>query len=219
MNRIIARKARWREASTACVLALALINGCAHVRPTESGYLTDYSKMVPERVRFHSMGGLQRLVSRPPTPEGLDGIESFYVEPVAWLVDPKTSAAADEDLRRRVTSAFEIDLKKQLGAIRPVVDAPGANTATVRAAITEVVRARPVTNVILTAVAVPLANGGGTFEVEVVGPDHRQIAAVCSSSSGGALELLGYFSRSKQAADAARRAAAELKNALGAPTR
>ncbi len=193
----------------------SVAGGCAHVRPSQSGFLSDYSGLIRTDARFHEQGGLERSLVAPSGFGGLDGIDSFYIEPVAWMVDDRKWVGRSAWFRDRVVSAFEEELRDQLGTLRPIVSEPGPRTATVRSAVTNAVRTRPLFNAGMAAYLIqPMFNGGGAFEVEAIAPDGSQVAAVSTSSTGGPFELASYFVLSVQAADSARRAAADLRAAL-----
>jgi hypothetical protein len=208
---------RRRRIAAGLALGLFAACGCATVRPSESGFLTDYSGLEASRVKLHKRAGLKREKGTPTPAEDLARVDSFYIAPVAWLVSEHAAAGKDESTRDRVVRAFDESLREELGKVHPVVYTPGPNSAIIRPAVTDVVRARPLSNAALTVVAVPLFNGGGAFEVEAVDAAGRQLAAISTSSSGGALEFLSYFSRSRQACDAARRAAADFRSRIESP--
>jgi len=209
--------------SARLVLMLALLasSGCAHYRTTETGFLGDYSRLKKDPFHVNHALGLQRAKTHDATPGAACAIDSFYIEPVRWLVDPESRAAKDS--RRRDDLCLKLDeaLRDQLGELRPIVDRPGPRTATIRSAITTVRLSRPVVNALLTATYFtplgmigPVFFGGGAIEAEAIGPDGRQIAAVTSASSGGWLDVVGFYTKSGHARKAMRRNAKELREAL-----
>ena len=121
----------------------------------------------------------------------LAGIDSFYVEPVQWLVSEESRGGGNPERQQRLTSALVAGLKEQLATLKPVVDQPGPNTARVRSAITEVKLSRPLLNTALLATVItpvvigPIFNGGGFVEAEIIGPDGRQLSAISCASGGG----------------------------------
>ena len=203
-----------RAAAAVLTLCCGAWTGCAHVRPAEPGFLSDYTGLRPTELALHDRGGTEHVMVRPAARGALAGVDSFYVEPLDWRVASSREAATDPDVKARVLAAYDGELRQQLGKIRPVVDRPGPGTARVRSAVTDVEPAWPIANIVATAVATPIFNGGGAFEAEVIAPDSRQIAAVSSASTGGAFEFLSYFTRSWQPADASRRAADEIASAI-----
>ena len=62
-------------------LGLALIvltSGCVQMHPTQSGFLSDFSKL-------QRMSACEVSLIRPVDFEGLATIDSIYIEPVVWL--------------------------------------------------------------------------------------------------------------------------------------
>ena len=202
------------------VLGLAASEGCTSYRPTETGFLGNYDTMTPDRFHVHRRIGIQRAETHQVAAADLVAINSFYVEPVEWRVDPTSRGGKSPTRRDWLCLELEVQLKKQLCATRPIVDRPGPNTARVRAAITMVELSRPVSNALLTATLIspfgvgPVFSGGGAVEAEVLAPDGRQIAAISGTSRGGFFDLIGYYTRSNHARKAMRRCAGELAEAV-----
>jgi len=188
--------------------------GCATVHPTESGFLPDYSRLTPTTDWLNWGGGFHSVRVYVAESGGLEGIDSFYVQPVEWVAKEKDWLGEDDDRRKRVLAALDGSLRKKLGAIRPIVEAPGPKTARVRAAVTDVISPRPVVNAITSILVGPFTNGGASVEVEVVAPDGAQIAAVDGSSAGGFFDVIGYYTRSGHPNTATRRLAGEMVEAL-----
>ncbi len=213
-------RGRWGALGLLALAAASVAPGCASYRPSQSGYLSDYSRLQKDPFHLNRGLGLERVKSRNATAEAACQVDSFFIEPARWLVDPKARAGGDPARERDLTSALDAALREQLGALKPVVDRPGPRTARVRSAITTVKLARPALNVLMLATFAtpvgigPIFNGGGVVEVEAVGPDGRQIAAVSCGSAGGPLDFFGYYSRSAHARKAMRRAAKELRETL-----
>jgi Protein of unknown function (DUF3313) len=205
----------------ACLIALLLTGtGCASYRPTQSGYLSDYSQLQKDPIHLNYGLGLQRNKSHNASPEDKCQVDSYYIEPVQWLVSETCRAGGDPERQQFLTSTLEEQLIEQLGTLKPIVDHPGPNTARVRAAITDVKLSRPLLNAammvtLLSPVFVgPIFNGGGFVEAEVIGPDGRQIAAVSCASAGGPIDLFGYYTKSRHAKQAMKRSAKELRQTL-----
>jgi hypothetical protein len=201
-------------------LLLAFSPGCASYRPGQSGYLSDYSQLQRDPIHLNYGLGLQRAKSHNATPEGTSQVDSYYIEPVQWLVSESSRAGGDPVRQAYLTSTLEQALKDQLGTLKPIVDQPGPNSARVRAAITDVELSRPILNTLLLTTVVtpvfvgPMFNGGGYVEAEVVAPDGKQLAAVSCASAGGPLDLFGYYAKSGHPKKAMQRSAKELREAL-----
>lgn len=199
---------------------IVLCPGCAAYRPTQSGYLSDYSQLQKDPIHLNYGLGLQRVNARNADQARIQAIDSYYIEPVTWMVSDSSRAGRDPERRELLIKNLEEALRTELGTVKPIVDKPGPNTARVRSVITDVMLSKPYLNILLTATLItpvpigPLFNGGGLIEAEVVGPDGRQISAVSVASGGGMLDVFGYYHRSRHASQAMRRAAWELRETL-----
>ena len=206
-----------------CLGLIALMlagTGCSSYQPTQTGYLSDYSRLQKDPVHLNYGLGLERNKSHEALLEEVNEVDSFYVEPVQWLVSEDSRAGGNPDRQAYLTSALEEQLKEELGALKPIVDQPGPNTARVRSAITDVKLSRPLLNAAILATVItpviigPIFHGGGFVEAEVIGPDGRQIAAISCASGGGPIDVVGYFIKSGHAKKAMRRSAKELRETL-----
>ncbi len=212
----------WSPAALAVLLMLP--GGCATYRPTQSGFLSSYAALTPDRFHVNRGIGLQRASTFEAAPAELARIDSYYIEPVEWRVDPTSRGGKSPERRDWLCSVLDQTLREQLAATKPVVDRPGPRTARVRSAITVVRLSRPVSNAFLTATMIspygigPVFFGGGAVEAEVISPDGRQIAAVSSASGGGWFDIVGYYTRSNHAKKAMKRCAEELVQAVNAST-
>lgn len=177
--------------SLVLVTILGATSGCVQMHPTRSGFLTDYSHLVQvdkkDRVRANTVDAA-----------ALAQIDSFYIEPVAWLADdlgqPASSAANEAKLR----NSLEMALVKELEIVRPIVieNEIGPGTARVRAAVTGIQEAKPWANLFMAVqIAGPLFNGAAAAEVEVINPQGEQIAAQSAAFYGYEWDFLGYFWR------------------------
>ena len=216
---------RNRKPGPAFLLAIGInlglvMGGCAVNHPTETGFLSNYARLTPDRFHLNRGIGLQRAESFEAAAADLVQVDSYFIEPVAWRVDPTSRGGRSTDRRDWLCHELETALREQLGASKPIVDRIGPRTARVRSAVTVVQLSRPVTNVVLTATMIspygigPIFYGGGAVEAEVIAPDGRQIAAVSSASAGGWFDLKGYYTRSDHARKAMKRCAGELAEAV-----
>jgi hypothetical protein len=196
---------------TVCVSLLWMATGCAMLKPTRSGYLTDYAQVRPASDKMLSTAEANRA-----EPGELAEVDSFYIEDVEWRSARPAKVAKNPALQEQVLKALRAALVKDLSRVRPVVDQPGPHTARVRAAVTDARNADLLFNLIMTAIITPVANGGATIEAEVIAPDGRQIAAIDYARAGGFFDVIGYYWPNDHAKIACRRAAEELKEAVEA---
>ncbi len=212
-----------RAARCACLVALLLLlpaAGCASYEPTRSGYLSDYSRLEKDSVHLNRGLGLQRNQSHNATAAEACQVDSYFIEPVQWLVSESSRGGGDPVRQQALTSLLEEQLREQLGTLKPIVDQPGPNTARVRSAITDVKLSRPLLNAALMATVItpviigPIFNGGGFVEAEVIGPDGRQLSAISCASGGGPIDFFGYYTKSGHAKKAMKRSAKELRETL-----
>jgi hypothetical protein len=187
------------------LLALVCLTpGCINMHPTRSGFLADYSALEPIDKRG-------RVRVKPVDPIVVDGVTSFYIEPVAWLADDMGQPASNAGNEETIRSALQEALVKELSCIRPVVDEIGPGTAVVRAAITGVQESKPLENILLMSqILGPFFNGGAVVEIEVLGPYGEQIAAESAAYKAHDWEVVGYFWKTTHAKNAMRRAARQL---------
>src|SRR5579871_2926973 len=113
------------------LILLCAASGCIHMHPTRSGFLADYSQLEPVDKRAH-------LQVKPVDPCALIDVDSFYIEPVAWLADDMGQPANSDGAQEAISNALHESLEKELSGIRPIVDEVGPRTAIVRSAVTGV---------------------------------------------------------------------------------
>jgi hypothetical protein len=185
---------------------------------TSNGYLGDYSQLQPAKPD-------DKQVEVKSAPAGaLAGVDSFYVEDIAWRSPRPKHVAAEPSRQTPVLNALRDHLSRELAKVRPVVDKPGPRTARVRAAVTDSVEADVIVNIIMTFIAVPVTNGGATIEAEVLAPGAsggggagRQIAAIDFARPGGVIDIVGFYVPSGHAQVACEKAAQRLREALEPP--
>jgi hypothetical protein len=206
----------WRAA---CALAaVTLASGCAVMKPTETGFLDDYSELLPTGHHRNWGFGRHNVEAQHRAPDDLEGVDSFYIEPITWLAREDDWLGPNDWRRESVTNAFRAALRWKLGWIRPIVEEPGPKTARVRAAITDVKATRAITNTVVSSLAwVWVSNGGAAVEVEVVAPDGHRIAAVDGGATGGIFDYVGYYLWVSHSRTSVRRLADEVRDAIRTP--
>jgi hypothetical protein len=157
--------------------------GCANQQPTQSGFISDYRSLRP----IDSFG---KVLEQRPDPSTLVRYSSVYVEPVLNRLPSDIAPADAANLADLTAKALKAELAKQWA----IVESPGHGTIRVRSALTAVRKSNPPVNVVLTAVAVPLINGGLSAEAEFFGGvPPRRIGAI-SWADEGRLNPVGYYS-------------------------
>lgn len=208
--------ATWRPTAAGCGAIAILACGCVQMHPTQSGYLSGYSGFdrIDSKCRVIGKGDA-RLV-RWASACDLQGIDSFFIEPVAWLADDLGQPASSPERAACIREAFQEALAEQLGTIRPIANAPGPRTAVVRAAVTGIQEAKPLVNLAILVFSGPLFNGGAVVEVEIIDPDGTQLAAESVAVQGRDWEIIGFFHRHRHAERSVGRAASILADDLRA---
>jgi hypothetical protein len=180
------------------------------MHPTRSGFLTDYSSLVP-------VDRKQRVRIKPVDATALASIDSFYIEPVQWLADDLGQPASSEKRMVDLRNTLRASLCKELGKIRPIVAEIGPQTAVVRAAVTGIQESKPWANLFLAAqIAGPLFNGGAAVEIEVLSADSSQITAESAGFRGHDWDVVGYFYRPNHSRSALRKAVRQLAGEISA---
>lgn len=174
-----------RSAKFACLSVLALsLAACANQKPTESGFLRNYSQLKPE-------GSAGKVLEQKPDPKVLARFSSVYIEPVKtrFGAAAKIKPSDAKDLADLTEKALRDQLAKQW----KIVNHPGPHTIRIRTALTAVHKSNPAANVVLTVVAVPLLNGGLSGEGEFLGGG-RRIGAI-SWAGEGIFDPGGYYTQ------------------------
>jgi hypothetical protein len=141
--------------STMVVCAAVLWSGCKTAAPKPSGFLSDYSHL--QQVNDSTWQYLDK--SR------LAGYSAFTIAPVKVMVKEYWGTTFSADQQEKLGAIFRQKITDRLSVHSKVVGTPGANTAEVRAAITQAYR-----------VGNSLALG---VEAEIVDPQsHQQLAAI-----------------------------------------
>jgi hypothetical protein len=194
---------------TALIVATTFaVSGCVQMHATRSGFLADYSQLVP-------LDKKERVRVKPVDPTALDGIDSFYIAPVEWLADDLGQPASSEKNEESIRNSLQAALERELGSIRPIVAEVGPGTAIVRSAVTGVQESKPLENILLMSqILGPFFNGGAVAEIEVLNAQGAQIAAESVAYKGRDWELLGFFWRPKHAEGAMQRAAQQLSEEM-----
>ena len=140
------------------IFFLMLTGGCA-TAPPHSGFLKDYSvlKVDPED---ESLLWWEK--------EGVDWkrYKKFMIDPVVVYLHPEAkNRQIEPDVLKELTDYFRNTVIEEVQDGYPIVDMPGPDVLRIRAAITDLIPANPVLNVVTAAgVGVPLDMGGAAME-------------------------------------------------------
>ena len=159
-----------------------ILAGCANQRVTRTGFIQDYNSLSP-------VEDTTKTLVRKPSQELLSRYDSVWVQPV----EIKIASTEDQKELQKIAELAEKALKDALGKHWRLANAPGLKTLRVSTALTAVHKSKPVANIVLTVVAVPLFNGGLSAEVKILDPSGKEIGAVIWADEG-VMNPVGYYS-------------------------
>lgn len=167
--------------------------GCASQRPTQSGFISDYSSLQSEGPK-QQLGGAKIRAARPS-----EAILSPYT---AVFVEPSEVTAADLTAEQRSAISADLNqaLRTKLGQRWQLNLAPGPGILRVRTAVTSVTKAKVALNVATSMIAAPLFNGGASGEAEIVDSvSGARIAALTWADQRRISDPLGFYNPIKHA--------------------
>jgi hypothetical protein len=174
------------------VLAMSLA-ACASQALTNTGFLRSYGDLQPipsDANLLQARAAVQR-----PVPGALAQYASVLIEPVVV-----TAPGLDDEQAGALAAALQQALTTEIGRTWPLAQQGGAGVLRVRAAITGVTKSNVVLNVITTAAAAPLSNGGAAGEAEIVDARTGQrVAALTWADVKRLSDPLGYYSETGHA--------------------
>jgi hypothetical protein len=174
----------------AAVAVAALAAGCASA-PRPSGFLTSYERLDNDKGLRGKRLATDDLIQ--PNAEA-----ALFIEPVAFPSDAEGFADITAQQRTLVTNQLARALCQALSRSFAIVDAPSPDAHRLRAAVTRITpnsRASAAATMI-TGLRPPLGLGGLTAEMEILGPDGSQRAAMVWTQdadmlSGGRISRIG----------------------------
>ena len=162
------------------VLPLATIPflaGCRALGLTESGYLSDYSKLqeVSDDVMAYR------------NPRVVPGTyQSFIVERVAIHVEEDREGHLTEEQIEEISEYLYAELTKLLTENERVVSRPGPGVARIRIAVTDVQKSKPLANILPWSRISSVGRGGAVLEGEMVDSQTgEQLLAVVRRTRAG----------------------------------
>ncbi|NCC24620.1 MAG: DUF3313 domain-containing protein [Deltaproteobacteria bacterium] len=170
--------------------ACLLTSGCAKP-PPQSGFLPDYSALRPDP-QDESMRWWEK--------KGVDWTryKKLQIDPVVVYFHPEAkNRQIEPDVLKELTDHFRTTVIEEMEGVYPVVDKPGPDVLRIRAAITDLVPANPVVNVITTVgVFIPLDMGGASMEAMFLDSTTNELlGAVVDARKGAPVDkdlLAGY---------------------------
>lgn len=194
------------------ILGLPLIAGCASTQ-TPSGFLGDYSALKP-------VPGASGVLYYEKPNVKWKGYTKLLIDPVSVFYSPgaKDRQIQPDDLKK-LTDYFRGAVIEAVQAAYPVVYQPGAGVLRIRAAITDIIPANPLLNIVTTAaVFIPLDMGGAAMEAEFLDSvSNERLAAIVDRKQGSPLsplDIIGGFTKWGHAKGAFDKWAKELREAL-----
>lgn len=194
------------------LLVILLIGGCSTMKTPKSGFLQDYSE-------FRVDPKDKSLLWYEKKGTDWKRFKKLMIDPVAVYLHPdaRNRAIQPEELEK-LTKYFRETVIKEVEDEYPAVDTAGPDVLRIRAAITDVIPVKPVTNVLAVAIiGIPLDMGGAAIEAEFLDSETgERLGAVVDMKLGTPLDISG-FTPLGHARTAFQRWAKELKQALNEP--
>ena len=183
-----------RRSLLSCCLALVAV-GLLMTAPAEaqkkkrgpSGFLSDYSRLEPDPDDKSALvyGDHAQILCK---------YRKVFVQPVEIFLHEKTEKKVDEEAREMLKQYAYFALIETLGAVEWMEFAvePGPGVVEINTAITDVVRARSVQQVLPTSKLIGLGRGGAALEEELVDSETgEQLAAFIRAGKGSRFDMRG----------------------------
>ena len=167
-------------------LGIGLLSGCASLRTTESGFLSDYSELKVAEEKPNC----KIFVS-----EAFD--ISLYGQAEIATIDfsipvAKLKRLNDGDVAKFSEEAHAI-LEEVFGELVKSEAASNAKTLRIRASITDVDTVNVGVNAIASVIAVPVDNGGVSVELEISDSESGRLLLALSGYETGKIQQVGGF--------------------------
>lgn len=171
----------WGKACVLPLFAVLILSGCASQDMTRSGFLSNYAELrqsadeKSEAIAINSQAAFSQYTHA-------------MIMPVAYM--GKTQDESEKQDYQELLRSIEKNLQKKFAQRFILTIQPAPNVLIVRAALTDVTKAKPVVNVLTTAVVGPLFNGGISGEAEIVDSmTGTQLAALTYADEGSVWRL------------------------------
>lgn len=177
------RVLRSKSVGVGLVLAGLLLAGCAGEQ-RQSGFLGDYSQLAPSPA-------LEGALSYENPARPLAGYERFLIEPVRVRFAPGADGTdVDPATLAMLTGYFREEAIRALSQRYQVVARPGPGVLRLRAALTDVTKAKPLLNIHPASKLSGVGLGGAAMEAEAVDAvSGERVLAVVDRGRGNRLAL------------------------------
>lgn len=178
----------WRFCLGSCfvvvVFALMFMAGCATTTP-HSGFLRDYSELRPDPEDETLLWWEKENVD-------WKRYKRLMIDPVVIYLHPKAkNRQIDPDVLKKLTDYFRNTIIEEVQDIYPVVDKPAPDVLRIRAAITDLIPANPLINIVTTVgIWVPVDMGGAAMEGEFLDSTTNELlGAVVDMKKGTPVDI------------------------------
>lgn len=178
----------WRFCLGSCfvvvIFALMFVAGCA-TTPPHSGFLRDYSELRPDPEDKTLLWWEKENVD-------WKRYKRLMIDPVVIYLHPKAkNRQIDPDVLKKLTDYFRNTIIEEVQDIYPVVDKPAPDVLRIRAAITDLIPANPLINIVTTVgLWVPVDMGGAAMEGEFLDSTTNELlGAVVDMKKGTPLDI------------------------------
>ena len=178
----------WRFCLGSCfvvvIFALMFMAGCATI-PPHSGFLQDYSELRPDPEDETLLWWEKENVD-------WKRYKRLMIDPVVIYLHPKAkNRQIEPDVLKELTDYFRNTIIEEVQDIYPVVDKPAPDVLRIRAAITDLIPANPLINIVTTVgLWVPVDMGGAAMEAEFLDSTTNELlGAVVDMKKGTPVDI------------------------------
>lgn len=178
----------WRFCLGSCfvvvIFALMFVAGCATI-PPHSGFLQDYSELRPDPEDETLLWWEKENVD-------WKRYKRFMIDPIVIYLHPKAkNRQIEPDVLKELTDYFRNTIIEEVQDIYPVVDKPAPDVLRIRAAITDLIPANPLINIVTTVgLCIPVDMGGAAMEAEFLDSmTNELLGAVVDMKKGTPIDI------------------------------
>lgn len=164
-------------------LIILFLAGCVMSPPPTSGFFEDYSKLHPGQYSQRSLLWWKK-----------DGLataryKKLLIDSIIVHYHPEAKRESSPNELKELTEYARNTVIEELQPAIPVVDTPGPDVLRMRAAVTDVIPACPLINIVaIAAIFIPIDMGGAAIEAEFLDSvTGERVAAVVDKKLGNPL--------------------------------